>query len=87
MSVSGVVVDADGRPVPNKSVHLSGPQGGQGQPGKGIITDGDGRFYFDRISKGPLRLQAGGARDKDVGFLEAQAGDKDVKIVMGQKGL
>jgi protocatechuate 3,4-dioxygenase beta subunit len=87
MSVSGVVVDADGKPIPNKSVHLSGPQGGQGQPGKGTITDGDGRFFFNRISKGPLRFQAGWARDKDVGFLDAQAGDKDVKIVMGRKGL
>lgn len=85
MSVSGVVVDADGKPTPNKSVHLSGPQGGQGQPRKATISDGDGRFFFNRISKGPLRLQAGWARDKGVGFLDALAGDKDVKIVMGQK--
>ena len=85
MSISGVVVDAHGKPVPNKAVHLDGPPGGQEQPGKGTITNADGRFFFSRIGKGLLRLQAGWARDKDVGFLDAQAGDKDVKIVLGQE--
>jgi len=85
MSISGVVVDAHGKPVPNKAVHLDGPPGGQEQPGKGTITDADGRFFFNRICEGPLRFQAGWARDKDVGFLDAQAGDKDVKIVLGQE--
>jgi len=85
MSVSGVVVDSDDKPVPNKAVHLNGPPGGQEQPRKGTITNADGRFFFNRISKGPLRLQAGWAREKDVGFLEAQAGDKDVKVVLGQE--
>lgn len=85
MSVSGVVVDADGKPVPNKAVHVNGLPGGQEQPDKGTITNADGRFFFSRIGKGPLRLQAGWAREKDVGFLDAQAGDKDVKIVLGQR--
>jgi len=85
MSISGVVVDADGKPVPNKAVHLDGPPGGQEQPGKCTITNANGLFFFNRISEGPLRLQAGWARDKDVGFLDAQAGDKDVKIVLGQE--
>jgi len=85
MSISGIVVDADDKPVPNKAVHVNSPPGGQEQPDKGTITNANGRFFFDRIGKGPLRLQAGWARDKDVGFLDAQAGDKDVKIVLGQE--
>lgn len=85
MSVSGVVVDADDKPVPNKVVHVNGLPGGQEHPRKGTITNANGRFFFDRICKGPLQLQAGWARDKDMGFLDAQAGDKDVKIVLGQK--
>ena len=85
MSISGIVVDADDKPVPNKVVHVNSPPGGQEQPDKGTITNADGRFFFSRICKGPLRLQAGWARDKDMGFLDAQAGDKDVKIVLGQK--
>ncbi len=85
MSVSGVVVDADGKTIPNKAVNLSGPDGGQGQPRKGTMTNADGRFFFSRISKGPLRFQAGWASDDDEGFLRAQAGDKDVKIVLGQE--
>ncbi|MCP4607376.1 MAG: carboxypeptidase regulatory-like domain-containing protein [Planctomycetes bacterium] len=85
MSISGVVVDAEDRLIPNKAVTLGGPDGGQGQPKKGTMTDTDGRFFFNRISKGPLRLQAGWGSDDDEGFLDAQAGDKDVKIVLGQK--
>lgn len=85
MSISGVVVDAKGKLIPNKAVNLRGPDGGQGQPKKGTMTNDDGRFFFSRISKGPLRLQAGWASDNDEGILDAQAGDKDVKIVLGQK--
>ncbi|MBA7622754.1 hypothetical protein ES703_30140 [subsurface metagenome] len=87
MSISGVVVDAHGKPVPNKAVHLDGPPGGQEQPRKDTITNANGRFFFNRICKGSLQLQAGWARDKDVGFLDAQAGDKDVKIILGQSGV
>lgn len=85
MSISGVVVDADGEPVPNKGVHLKGITGGQEQPRKHTITDTNGRFSFSRISKGPLSLQAGWASDDDEGFLDAQAGDKNLKVVLGQK--
>ena len=85
MSVSGIVVDADGKPIPNKAVNLGGPDGGRGQPHKGTMTDADGRFFFSRISRGPLRLQAGWASDDDEGIINAQAGDKDIKIVLGQK--
>ena len=78
-------MDANGKLIPNKAVNLSGPDGGQGQPGKGTMTNADGRFSFNRISKGPLRLQAGWASDPDEGVLNAQAGDKDVTIVLDQK--
>jgi len=85
MSVSGIVVDADGKLIPNKVVNLSGPDGDQGQPKKGTMTNADGRFSFSRICKGPLRFQAGWASDDDEGFLDAQAGDTDVTIVLDQK--
>ncbi|MBC8472604.1 MAG: carboxypeptidase regulatory-like domain-containing protein [Planctomycetes bacterium] len=85
MSISGVVVDNVNKFVSNKHIHLRGITGGQEQPRKHTITDTDGRFSFSRISNGPLRLQAGWASDDDEGFLEAQAGDKDVRIVLGQK--
>jgi hypothetical protein len=85
MSISGVVVDTKGEPVPNKAVHLKGITGGQEQPRKHTITNTDGRFSFNRISIGSLQLQAGWASDDDEGFLDAQAGDKNVKIVLGQE--
>jgi len=85
MSVSGVVVDAGGRPVPNKIIHLSGLRGGGGQPQKHTITDEKGEFYFHRVCKGPLRLQAGWAYEKDAGFVNANAGDGDVKVILGKR--
>jgi hypothetical protein len=85
MSISGIVVDAGGRPVPNKIIHLSGLLGAGGQPRKSIITDENGRFYFNRVCKGPFRLQAGWAREKDVGFVNANAGDRDVKVILGKR--
>ena len=85
MSILGVVVDAEGRPAAGKKVSVRGPHGAkEGQPGRSTVTDVEGKFTINRIFKGPLRLQAGDARDKDVGFLEAKAGDRDVKIVLGQ---
>ncbi len=88
MSISGVVVDAEGRPAVGKRVWVRGLHGAkEGQPGRSTVTGAEGKFTINRICKGPLRLQAGGARDKDVAFLEAQAGDKDVKIVLGQSGV
>jgi hypothetical protein len=85
MSVSGVVVDANGRPVPNITVHLSPSRGSEGQPRKHTRADEAGKFFFNRISKGPLRLQAGSASQNNVGFADANAGDGNVKVILGQK--
>ena len=85
MSISGIVVDAKGKGVPNKSVHLSGPRGGEGQPQKHTITDEKGEFYFHRVCKGPLRLFAGWAPEKDAGSVNANAGDKNVKVILGKR--
>ncbi len=85
MSISGIVVDAGGRPVPNKIIHLSGLLEAGGQPHKSIITDESGRFYFNRVCKGPLRLFAGWAHEKDAGSVNANAGDRDVKVILGKR--
>ena len=83
-SISGIVVDGEGKPALNVPMFLQGDS----QPERRSATGEDGTFVFRRICKGPLRIQAnypsfpGGA-----GYLEANGGDKDVKIILGQEGI
>ena len=46
-----------------------------------------GIFNIDGVCAGPLRIQAGfGSRPGGAGFLDARGGDKDVKVILGQRG-
>jgi len=84
-SVSGMVVDANGVPVPRRIIFLNSTVGTD-QPRKSTATDEQGRFVMSRIGQGPIRLQAGFSSDPGgSGILKAQAGDRDVKIVLGQE--
>ncbi|MHC4205586.1 MAG: carboxypeptidase regulatory-like domain-containing protein [Planctomycetota bacterium] len=85
VSISGIVVDANGLPVARAPIFLHGA-GGFDQPDKSTATNKDGRFVFNRICKGPLRLQANfSSSPGGAGSLYAQGGDKDVKIILGQE--
>lgn len=84
-SVSGFVVDAAGKRVPGKIVHLAGPNGRDGQLSKSILTDAKGLFRFDRIAKGPLRLSAGWASSRNTGSVFAEAGAENVQITLGRE--
>lgn len=87
VSISGIVVDANGLPAARVPIFLNGADGSD-QPDKSTATNEDGRFAFNRICKGPLRLQANfRSSPRGEGFLHAQGGDKDVKIILGQKGV
>ena len=56
------------------------------QPDKTTATNQEGRFELKRICKGPLRLQANfDSSPGGAGFLYAQGGDRNVKIILGQK--
>lgn len=81
-SISGIVVDAEGNSAANLPMFLKGDS----QPKRSSTSREDGTFVFRRVCKGPLRIQAnypsfpGGA-----GFIEANGGDKNVKIFLGQE--
>jgi len=86
VSISGIVVDANGLPVAQVPIFLNGADGSN-QPDKTTATNEQGRFVINRICKSPLRLQANfSSSPGGEGFLHAQGGDKDVKIILGQKG-
>jgi len=89
-SISGVVVDANGVPAPGLPIFISGPRGSNtaGQPSRRAVSDAQGRFSVDGVCAGPLRIQASfGNGPGGAGFLDAQGGDCDVKVVLGRSGV
>jgi len=84
LSVSGVVVDANGMPAPRVIMFLRGDKLTD-QPDKATATDEQGRFRFTRIAEGPLRIQLNfSSSPAGNGTLKCQAGDQDVKGILGQ---
>jgi len=84
-SISGIVVDKSGTPAANIPLSVSGYQGFD-QPRRRAATDSQGRFLINRICKGPLRIQANySSSPGGIGFLFAQGGDQDVKVVLGEE--
>ncbi|HNS19126.1 MAG TPA: hypothetical protein PKH24_01430 [Sedimentisphaerales bacterium] len=80
-SVTGMVVDADGNPVAGKPMAVHGVN----QPSRYPVTDSEGRFLVRRVCRGPLRIRAGfSSVREECGMLQAEGGDRDVKVVMGQ---
>jgi len=85
VSISGVVVDKSGNPAANIPIFIHGYQKFD-QPERSVATDSQGRFIVNRICKGPLSLQANfSSSPGGSGNLYAQGGDKDVRVVLGQK--
>ncbi len=84
LSVSGVVVDADGKPVAGARLGLSG----RGQPARyDIPTDEQGRFTVEGVCAGPLRLYANVRGETRLyGSVETQGGATDLKIVVSERG-
>jgi len=87
-SISGIVVDAEGNPAAGVPIFLHDVPGSIDQPEKSTATDNNGRFIINRICKGQLRLQANfSSSPGGSGFLQAEGGDRNVKIILGQEGV
>jgi protocatechuate 3,4-dioxygenase beta subunit len=77
--VAGQVLGPDGKPVPRANVNIQG----EGQPGGNTTTDAEGRFVFDAVCEGPVRVNANGqgaGGNYMNGGVEAQGGDTNVVI-------
>ena len=81
MSISGVVVDEDGKPVSDASVSVYG----DGQPNQHMQAAKDGTFRFDKICKGEVRVNVHRQRGGGYGDIVAQAGATDVHVVIGER--
>lgn len=86
-SISGIVVDANDKPVANVELYCTGKD----QPFVGAKTDANGKFKADGIFEGEVDISAG-VRDAKYGrwilwgSTKANAGATDVKIVLNNKG-
>lgn len=81
LSISGIVVDTDGKPVAGVEIYCYG----EGQPGSRAVTAPDGKFRLDGVFKGQVTLSAGGYRL--YGYADAESGATDVKVVLDNKGV
>ncbi len=86
MSVTGLVVDAEGKPVPNAGVHCYG-DGRTGQPEVRTQADAEGKFTLDGVCAGRIRINANSrvAGTYVYGNIETEGGATDVEIVVAER--
>ncbi len=78
-SISGVVVNASGRPVTDAEVFCYG----EGQPRNRVKTGADGKFTLEGVFKGQLTVQ--GTAYGLYGLADAEAGATNVRIMLNKK--
>ncbi|MGA2093459.1 MAG: carboxypeptidase regulatory-like domain-containing protein [Sedimentisphaerales bacterium] len=84
LSISGIVVDVNDKPMANVEVSVNG----QGQQFRRGATDGHGKFTIDKLCEGQVQVSAnvrsiGSGSMPMYGNVSAKAGDTDVKVVVG----
>ncbi len=78
LKLAGQVLDADDKPVAGCYVNLNG----NGQPNGNARTDRNGRFTFEHVCEGTLRLFANSQNFS--GSVSAEGGDTNVVLRLGQ---
>ncbi len=81
LTVSGKVLDENGKPVPNISVLVSGSV----QNSRTIHTDSNGRFQAKGICEGYVILNASTNDAKLSGALTVKGGEKDAVLTLGER--
>jgi len=81
-SVSGLVVDANDKPVPGARLWTDG----KGQPNHNLRTDVEGKFTIDGVCTGNLRIFATvRGENRPSGYAITQGGATNVRIVLAEK--
>ena len=81
LSVSGLVVDVDDKPVPNAHVYCYG----EDQPHRDTRTDAEGKFTLEGICDAPVRISANVSGKTPLhGYVETEGGATDVKVVVSE---
>jgi protocatechuate 3,4-dioxygenase beta subunit len=86
LSVTGLVVDAEGEPVPNADVHCYG-DGQTGQPDVRTKADAEGRFTLAGVCAGRIHINANSRVEgtRVYGNVETEGGTTDVEIVVAEQ--
>jgi hypothetical protein len=79
LKLAGQVLDEDDKPVAGVSVNMNG----EGQPNGNARTDREGRFHFESVCEGPVRLFANSPPNSS-GNVSAEGGDTNVVLRLGQ---
>ena len=84
MSVTGVVVDTDGKPVENAKLYAHG----DGQPDcHNLTSDKDGKFTIENVCAGRININAHVPGEPYMyGNVETEGGARDVKIMVAEQG-
>jgi hypothetical protein len=82
LSVSGVVIDEDGKPVAGARVSCYGDD----QPHRNSRTDTEGKFTLDKVCTGKMRISASKTSGMRLyGNVETEGGATDIRIVISQR--
>jgi uncharacterized GH25 family protein len=86
MPIAGVVVDPNGKPIPNASLAVTGLSAKTPQ-NAAAVSNGDGQFEFATLRPGPYTLTATSPQHGDVRLGMVMTGETEVKVVMQQRGI
>jgi protocatechuate 3,4-dioxygenase beta subunit len=82
LSVSGVVVDVNDKPVTGARVNCFG---GDGQPQRDTQADAEGKFTLGKVCAGRIRISANvGGETTRYGSVETEGGAANVRIVVSE---
>jgi len=81
LSVSGIVVDNDGKPVAGARIYCYG----EGQSRSRTQTDIEGKFTLEKVCAGRIRISADkSGTSRLYGSVETEGGATDIKILISQ---
>ena len=82
LSVSGVVVDDEDKPVAGVRLSCDGDD----QPSRSTQTDTDGKFILENVCSGKMRISANKSGTPRLnGYIETEGGSTDVKVVISER--
>jgi len=82
LSISGVVVDVEDKPVAGVRIYARG----RGQPNRNTITDEMGRFLIENMCEGRIQIQANtSSKTRLYGRVDTEGGATDIRIVVAER--
>jgi len=82
LSISGMVVDTDDKPVADAKVWCSG----KNQPHHRTQTDADGKFTLEKVCAGRIRVSAEiSGKTKLYGRIETEGGATNIKVLIRER--